>query len=462
MRSLWTPVLIPVVILSAYLGWSWYQVKYVMDELIKNASPYASITYESIPLAFKGEYTVKGIEVDLFDSGAVTRINLAKLKSDDWQLMFLEGTPFQSDDFPESMSLALTGVEFDTDLQTKGQPLAAMLLEQPVADGCLKTNGQPVVLKDLALGTVNSDMTFEYRFNPENQIVNAFFNANTARIWSMGIGVDFDIGHSKLNKKLLLQTPPRILSVSIDALDQGYNQKLIDLCTDAGNITKEVFVQRNLEGIQAQLAPLGMVIPESLLTYYPELYIPGASFEAALDFTRPMPIDGWSAFIADADLLSLIRLRISVNQKTFDVTESLQAMNQQRQLELPEPSLFSEVSEADSLVENDSLSVEPLAQFKPPVAALEPTNSNEPQQAKEVTEKQPSKKKLEFVTVLVSQINQSAVGKKVRVNTFNGHLVEGEIIKVLNNRMHIRQEISNGTAEIPLMFKNIDKLQVKQ
>lgn len=463
MRALWIPLLIPLLILATYLGWSWYQVKYVMDELIKSAAPYASVTYDSIPLAFKGEYTVKGIKVDLFDSGAITSIRSAQLKSDDWQSMLLQGTPFQQDALPESISLSLTGVEFDTGVQAEGTPLVAMMLQQPIADGCLKEGGQPVMLEDLALGTLYSDIVLSYRFNPENQILNASLNTNTAKIWSMGVGVDFDIEHRQLNKKLLEKTPPRILSATIEALDQGYNQKIIDVCTQSGNVTEEEFVQRSLEGLKAQLAPLGIEIPEPLLAYYSELFEPGASFEAALDFISPMPIGGTSTLMADVDFLNSIELKVSINQKTFDITSSLQTISQKRQSASVESAVSPEVDvDGRQSIAEDQVA-EPLAQFKSSAVEVEeqPKKLQDSLSTQSPVEKLPAKKKAEFEVVLVGQINQSVVGKKVKADTVNGHLVEGEIIKVLNNRMLIKQEIGNGTAEIPLMFKNVYKLRVK-
>lgn len=462
MRALWIPVLIPVLVLSAYLGWSWYQVKHVMDELIKDAAPYATLSYESIPLAFKGEYTVKGLTIDPLDSGVLLSIDQAKLVVDDWQTMFLQGTPFEKGDFPNAMSLSLSGFSFDTQARSDSQPMMAILLEQPVLQGCVKSNGQPVVMRDLSMGVINSDMTFDYRFNPENQIANVNVATSMAKLGAASVGIDFEIGRDKLNKQALQLNPPQLLSISLDSQDQGYNQVLLDRCVSGSGMSLDEFAQANIEMMQAEFLPLGLNVPEPLIELYPELLKPGATLQVALDFVHPIPLTGAPAIMGDVELFNLIDLKVSVNNKKLDVTEMLQAMIQQAQegalsavpnleeVETPKGGFVNESKSA--IVKEES---EPLALFKPRVNAV----VEEQKEEKVVVKKE---KRPEFVTLAINQIDRSLEGKTIKADTFNGHRVEGQVIKVFNNRMLLRQQIGTGTAEIPLMFKHLMRMQIKQ
>ncbi len=473
MRALWVPLLIPVLILSVYLGWSWYQVKYVMDELTASVSSFATLTYETIPIAFKGEYSVKGVEFDLFDSGVVTRVETIKLTTNDWQQLLLQGTPWQNGRLPDDATLSFENVQFDSRVRTEN-PLVAIMLEQPVMHGCLKKDGQPVVLRDLELGMMRSDITAEYRFNPESQIVNASLNANTRGIGSVGIGADFDINDKVISRDRLELHPPQLMSINIEALDQGYNETLISHCTQASQITTEAFIQKNLATLNAQLASVGLQTPSEFVRIYPQLFDAGASVKLAIEFKHPLPMEG-SALMPDVSFLDLIEVRAAVNGKRLDIGDSLKELSSSVVESRAAMSGVDVInnngfisSDRDFGKELDSQESEKVGGVLLPATPTKVIPKQSAVTSTTVVSKQeslpvkPAKPELSFTAVSIKDINRSAVGKVVKVETVNGRSVEGEVIGVLNNRMLIRQQIGTGDAEIPLLFKHVRRVQLKQ
>lgn len=477
MRALLIPVVIPLFIVAAYFGWSWYQVKNFMDLLVKDAAPFATITYESIPIAYKGQYSVKGIEIDPFNSGLTTRIEELKLTSGDWHLMALKGTPLDSGDWPNSMSLQLTNLAFDSEATVESNPLVAIMLEQPVLVGCSKSDGQPVVMRDLGMGVLNSDVSAAYAFNPESQIANIVFESSTAKMGTASFGMDFELNGKTLNQNALQLNAPQLLAVTLDYLDQGYNRLLVDHCAKQAGVSSDEFLQQLASSTKAQAEQLGLAIPDSILALYPEALKPGASYKAAIDFKQPLPLGKSATNVDVGQLMESVDVKMTLNKQTLELNDIMSAIAILGQSAAsggyPQPSLGYDPSESmasvigqegvsGQLQEQQIARIEAAATAPSSPSVGNPSSSSLSKSPEKTSAAAPAKPKPpEYKEISVSQVSQSVVGKQIKINTYNGRFIEGEVLRVLNNRMIVRQQIGTGTADIPLMFKNAARIQVK-
>lgn len=457
-RRLFIPLLIPLLILAAYLGWNWFQVKRFMDSLAEQAAPYASISYQSIPIAYKGEYSVKGVSIDPFDAGIPIRIDEVKLKTPDWQLMLLAGTPLETDQIPQQVSLLFSGLKFNTEARADSQPLLAILLEQPLLQGCNKADGRPVVMRDLQYGELNSTVELSYRFDPASQIVNINTDVLTARMSAMNIGIDFDVNADKLSKQALTLNPPQLLGVSVDYQDQGYNARLVDLCAESQGVSAEAFIDQQVKQAVDQAGQVGMQLPEQVQALYRELLLPGVDAKLALDLRHPLPVNVASQALNADSILDTIDIKMSINQQPVAMPELLIALNQSMAGTMPtvvdQPGLLQPELAAPQVTQSSE--PEPVEENQTaPVTTQAAVAESTPEPASPAPVSRP-----EYQTVAANQLTSSMEGLEVKVDTHNGHLVTGEILKVTNDRMIVRQEFGNGVAEMPLLYKNARRIQV--
>ena len=448
-KGLLLPLLIPLIAFAAVKGYFWFQVKRVVDQVVEQAAPFMTIEYGAIETSFKGAAGIHDVRIYPKNDNYPVRIASIWGLSDDWIYFMKLGTPLDQGDLPKQLVFEINGLDIDLNA-----PYADLLRQYSTGlyapfSGCEQSDLEGIaLLKRLGYSSLYTDLRLEYLFSPESEYLTLSMDMAAHNSFSMSIGADMDLGVTALVREQLKQLQPKLGGLSIRYKDDSYHRKHITYCAELNAESPTEFVDRHVALTATRYRQLGFSFNQALIDAYRE-FLSGSS-EAKLTLTAQEAVVVPKMMLkSPAEQLQGLDLRLDVNGAAVTPLE----------LSWQQPELALATTRASQDLQSTDLAVKAVPEKVSPAPAL--PASQTPVLAVTAVESSiravmPEQK---FRVTDLGEL-RNLVGSKAKVDTRNGHHIEGEIIRVLRNSVLLRQSLEGGVAELPIVFNHIARIRV--
>lgn len=446
-KSLYIPLLLPIIGLGLLQGVYWYQVKIKVDELADRLSPVAELRYDTIIADFDGSVGIEGVVASLV-SGGELQLERAVLKLDSWTRVLAASDEMLSANWPENLDLALNGVRYTGSVNRDSEQLAALA---PL--GCQIPRTRLVeYLQALGLDDALVDVHFRYRLNPETDYINLDAIIRLPRLVSV-------------ETKAVLASPAQegsteqrasglqFSELSIAIHDDSLAQRLTNYCAGLNDEQPVVFVNRHVAILSQKLSENGFDVSVSLLDGYRDFWLsPRGDAKLQLIAQEPLPLSALSAarYADDFKLLAAINgKRIQQPQLSWapvtpmeEVGELLKVANAGGVLQ--DDGAADRASVVASESENTAVGGEVVT---PPAAypRSRPRNADRPV----------------YEPVETGELVDH-IGAYLQVDTLNGHRIEGQLESLPRGQMRILQKLEGGVALLPIRLELVRSIKVRR
>ncbi len=449
-KGLILPLLVPLIAFAAVKGYAWYQVKSFVDQFAAQAAPFVTFDYESIDTSYKG---VAGISnVRIYPNGSEYPINVSAIRivSDDWVYLMKLGTPLDKGDLPNKLAFEMVGV--DVDLHA---PYIGLFSQQAAAAGntfagCERSQAVGIeLLKQLGYSTLHTDIKLSYLFDPESEYITLKMDASGEDSFSMMVSGDVDLGVSALNREQMKGLKPKLGGVDFRYIDKSFNDKYIAHCAALYDEKASEFVARHVTLTAERYRRFGFEFNDELVEGYRSFISAQGDMSLSLNAANPVGMQEL-AMVGPEDYLKLMDVKLVVNGKKITPVNVGWKMPQMDMGLNQSASQDSGVALADV----PALATPSLPEVMKQVSKRAVIELVEAEVIEAPVAPQPKVQVKKYLSTSVPELSKY-VGSMIRVDTNNGHRIEGEIKRMLRNGVQIEQSMGNGTALLPIVYSNI-------
>jgi hypothetical protein len=396
----------------------WLSVRAVMDDAIRQLSPFMQISYGSITSSFDGRVGLKNVEIRVPALDDHLRVVNAELKFNGLAELLSFKERLAEGKFPEQMAISLKGLALDVH-----GPLMVQLYDQPaersvftalseVTCGSVSSIGTRELL-EMGYRTFETDAELSFQFLPGAQTLSFKLTSDNQDMLEMRLGMTLANMSEKPGD--LIVNPPRLSIVTVELDDNQYQRKVQDYCAGKLGQDREHYLQTAIEKVDQVLRSQRIVLEPSLLAAYAGYLQDPQSLRLELNPTEGMEWDGLQ-FYAAKDVLAMLRPVLSINHKQI------------------EPLAFTWLN---------SKAREQAAEV-----------ANAPVEAPQAVVADPH---IEYVAV-----NELAnyAGKRVQLFTFDGQGYSGVLRKVDNGKVYLTLLGAGGSADMSLRLAKVHQVRI--
>ena len=456
-KGLILPLLIPLIAYGAVKGYLWYQVKRFTDQLAVQAVDVLTFEYDSIETSFDGVAGIRNVRIYPMGSDYPLKVDAIRAVSDSWLYFIKLGTPLDKGDLPNHLGFEILGMNVDFNAPYFAQLEAYSAAVNDHYTGCEQSQVSGIeLMKKLGYSSLYTDIKLAYQFNPESEYMTLTMDSSSAGSFEMGVSADVDMGVTQLNRNSAAAVKPKLGGVSVHYKDQAFNRKYLQYCAALNNESTEQFVNRHVELLAKQYQQIGLVFNQELIDAYRQFISTDGDMRLKMTTENPLPMQAMA--VGGAEQLKTWDVQLQVNGQVIAPVDVDWKMPELEAATVEgRPPASGESGEASEISGQQEGAVEQSSnQQVTSVADSTDTQSDQQRSYEQPAYEPPAK---DYVEKPVNELSRY-VGSSIRVETHNGHLIEGTIFKIRRNQVQIEQKLDGGVALLPILFSNIKQAKV--
>ncbi|WP_415885960.1 hypothetical protein ACMXYO_15165 [Neptuniibacter sp. QD37_6] len=448
----------PIALFAGVYGFVWWKVSSAADSFAKDVAPFATMTYQDIHIDLvEAQVGLKGISFAPIGSEGEIGVQLAVLKAPSWGFVLDLEEKLSKGELPDAFNVDLKGLNINLNsgyMQDWGRiALEAQRDAGPgydaLACGSLEFIGLPEVRK-MGYGTLNSDVSFQYHFDPLDNELNFDLQSRTKQVANMSMSMVLKVASETLNMQSIVFAQPQLKHIEARYFDRGYNKKRNKFCANLNKEPVKSYRERYKSLLSKRLAYEGWKIPDELLNAFDGLNNPGSSLYLRLDVPKGFGIQSMAQIQTPSDLVRELNPYVEFSKK-YVALDGL------------------DWSEPDP--EGERLLRELMQKQEPPELVLgeEIEKVVKPEEKPEVKPTatmylRPKPKKIvekSFKKITVEKLG-AHIGKPVILYTYFGRKVEGRLVAVTDTVVTVEHRLvsGRGTATYPVAYDKIQSAQL--
>ncbi|MCW8885314.1 MAG: hypothetical protein OQK12_08650 [Motiliproteus sp.] len=452
-KGLILPLLIPLLAYGAVKGYLWYQVKRFADQLAVQVADVATFEYGSIETSFDGVAGIRNVRIYPMGSDYPLKVDAIRAVSDSWLYFMKLGTPLDKGDLPNQLGFQVLGMDFDFNAPYFSQLEAYAAAVNDPYTGCGQSQvGGLELMKKLGYSSLYTDIKIAYQFNPESEYMTLTMDSSSAGSFEMGMSADVDMGVTKLTRNSAFSVQPKLGGVSLYYKDQAFNRKYLQYCAALNSETVDQFVDRHVGLLAEQYQTVGLSFNKELVEAYRQFI--STDGEMKLKLTTENPLGMAEMAVGAEEHLKAWDVQLEVNGQPVSPVEI--------DWNMPETDAAVAQTEPPARVVSGTATEASAEQVESTEAMLtdssaQTSEQSESERSYEQPAYEPEEKK--YVDKSVTDLSRY-IGSAIRLETHNGHLIEGTIVKIRRNQVQVEQKMDGGVALLPILFSNIKKAEV--
>ncbi|MEH6650738.1 MAG: hypothetical protein V7707_11995 [Motiliproteus sp.] len=454
LRVLLLLIVVLAVAFGVIKGYYWYQVRSVVENFGQQLAPVAQLQYGSIETGFDGVAGVRDIKINAVGQTEGVSIAAIRVKAPGLMELFSIKRDIEKGKLPQQLAVEVQGIAIDLSGAMLKQFAAQAALVQPEewmlgCEAAMQGVTELELLKKLGYRQLVLNLAGDYHFDQTTKLLQLQLSQSVDQMFETELTATVDLGINEFDKKTLALANPSLGPLKIHYRDRSYNQRLVDFCAKPAGESADDFVDRHVALEAEQAAALGLVFSDSLVAAYRDFWRAPGDVRMHLFVTKSLKFSALSQ-ISPEELLQLFTPTLAVNGKPVK----------------PVSIQWKLSGEGDGVVEGVEPTQEQVRSSVEAIAALLQTPFVEPQQAAPA------------VTGPVATVNSHTAlparsfrlteldrlpsynDHYIRIETRNGHLIEGRLLSVEPYELRIYQEVGLGDAVLPIAFKHIAAVRV--
>ncbi|MBA4503411.1 hypothetical protein [Marinobacterium marinum] len=451
MRKLGTLLGALVLVTALAYGLYWYQVKSRVDELVQQASPFASVQYDAIYAHPDGTVGVNGLRVSPHPMHAPFEVGQVRLNVGGPMALILSG-----DEPPAELTVSFKGfaqslesgvyheIQKQFDLAREANPLHV----NPAALGCGSIRQFDInTLRMMGYRDLLMDVDFHYRGDEVTKKIHFDTRVNVENMGDTQMELVFSADPRQLKTPLQASGNARLHKALLGYRDRGYNQRLVNMCAMEAEVRPADYRALHVELVNRWLSEGGVELPQTWLQAYEGLQQSGATLTLEMN-----PIGGFGsselAMTPDPDyMIEKLNPTLVVNDTALDVGSIAWGELVQQ---------LAQAGDAGRVLRESER--RPSESRREPAPAVDKASIETVKPAL-VPEPQVTKTAKRFRETPVAQLKRY-IGAHVRIETYFGNRVEGRLKAVEADGVRVVQRLAQGVAEYPLEHDRIQKVEV--
>lgn len=459
MRKLGTGLVVLLLVVAAAYGFYWYQVKSKADEWVQQLAPFAEVRYSGVYAHPDGTVGVNALTITPRQMHAPVSIDEVRVRAGS-PLVFM----FGGDKPPEQLGISLKQVRqgLDSELFRTVQQQSDLMLESnplyvsPNALGCGKVRQFDInTLRRMGFSELLMDINLNYRGDSRARKVGLDIWVDIQDMADTRVELAFSADPAQLQNPMMASGSARLETMAFSYTDKGYNQRRDRFCAAEAELKPNEYQQQHQQLLQQWLSSSGVELPQSLLSAYSELQKPGAGMTLSM-----RPVGGLGAaelmLLDPVAVLESLNLQLSVNDKALALEDIDWTGLMAGLAAAGNPARVSGAREtAPAPAPSESIAMtEPAEPTSTPAAAeVQAATPAVPQRSS----RQPVVKR--FQPTPLAELSEH-VGAQVRIFTYFGNDVEGQLLQADGHSVRVLQRLSQGVAEYPLEYQRIQQAEV--
>lgn len=457
LRQVLHVLLLLVVVLAACFGavkgYYWYQVRSVVEDFSQQLAPVAQLKYGAIETGFDGVAGVRDITISAVGQDEGVTIGAIRVKAPGLMELFSIRQDIEQGALPQQLAVEAEGIAIDLSGAMLKQFAAQAALTQPEAwmPGCeaaMQGVTELELLEKLGYRQLVLNLAGDYRFDQKSKLLQVQLNQSVEQMFDTELSATLDLGINEFDKNTLALANPSLGPLKIHYRDRSYNQRLIGFCAKPAGESADAFIDRHVALEAEQAAALGLAFSDSLVTAYRDFWQPPGEVRMHLFVTKPLKFSTLSQ-TSPEELLELLTPVLAVNGKPVKpLSVEWQASAEG---EVEEGGVPTQEAVRNSVEAITALLQTPFVdpQFAVPDVSdkVESADSNRAVKARS------------FRPTELDRLSRYD-GHYIRIETRNGHSVEGKLLSVEPYELRIYQEVGLGDAVLPIAFKHIAAVKV--
>ncbi|WP_210398107.1 hypothetical protein [Motiliproteus sediminis] len=465
-KLLIVPLLLPLAGFAAVKGFYWYQVKTAVDDVVQQLAPFGSLGYDSLIAEFSGRAGIKGVSFHPAGQEAALTAESVIIHTDNWTWFLFREPELASQVLPNRLSLEIAGLQIDL---ASLADYSAMVAYDNERLGCEKAGeGGVPFWRQLGYQQLQSDLSAGYRFNPDNGYLTLSVAVDTPSLFS----ISFDGSVATGGRQLLASNASavgRFSELSVKIADDSYNQRRNRYCADLNGESIASFVNRHVDLLDAQYRSQGVQFGAEVVDAYRRFLMAKGAMELRVVAKEPVSFARLgTAEITDFDYrlavngspvspveLSLVMPATDVVPDGTTVMADQSVVSADNTVAEPEAKSATGLSPLDESSEQSLQGTDATAETGSNVRSESSADVGGRYQLTSVKRtSKPSYQKVEVAAL------GDHIGQQMRVDTLNGHRIEGTLEAVIRNQLRVKQEFDGGEALLPVRFDLIRSVKV--
>ncbi|MEH6469908.1 MAG: hypothetical protein V7752_01545 [Halopseudomonas sp.] len=450
-RIILTLLLLPLLGFGAVKGYYWYQVRSAVEQVAQQLSLFAKLEYGAIETGFDGKAGVRNLTLTPLGQEQGISIDAVRVKAASvFELMGMRSR-LDKGELPQSLAFEVQGISVDLTHPMLTQLAAqASEMDGSMADWMLGCEVAAEGLSDIQLlqklgyQQLVLNLSMSYRFDKATKLLTLSLQESMPDHFDFEMDSSIDLGINEFNRYNLALANPSLGQTSLHYRDRSFNQRHLSFCAKATGESVAQFVDRHV-GLERESArELGLVLSDSLVVAYRDFLLGNGDVQLQMLEGQSLQLASLLQYSPE-QLLELFGFSLTVNGKKIEPLSI--AWEPSEELAEPlEEQMRSSVEAFTSLLQAPFVEPEPEVDAGVDQVLL---------QAPPINYSQASG----YQTTELDQL-QAYLGSSIRIETKNGHLVEGRLLRVRSRELRIYQEVGLGDAILPIAFKHIAAVQV--
>ena len=451
-------ILAPIALFAAVYGFVWWKVSTAAESFAKDIAPFAKMTYQDIHIDLvEAQVGLKGISFTPTGSEGEIGVQSAVLKAPSWGFVLDLEEKLSKGELPDAFNVDLKGLNINLNsgyMQDWGRIALEAQREagqsyDALACGGLEFIGLPEIRK-MGYGNLNSDVSFQYHFDPLDKELNFDLQSRTKQVANMSMSLVLKVASETLNMQSIVFAQPQLKHIEARYFDRGYNKKRNKFCANLNKEPVKSYRERYKGLLSKRLAYEGWKIPDELFNAFEGLNNPGSSLYLRVDVPKGFGLQSMAMIQTPSDLVRELNPYVEFSKKYVALDG----------LEWSEPD-----PEGERLLRELMQSQEPTEL----VLGEEVEKAAEPEEKQEVTpavtmyQRPKPKKAVEksFKKIAVAELG-AHIGKSVILYTYFGQKVEGRLVAVTDKVITVEHRVvsGRGTATYPMAYDKIQSAQL--
>lgn len=447
-RTTLAVILLPLLFAGCAYGYYWYQVRSVVEDMAKQLSPFANLTYANIEAGLDGVAGVSGLQ--LIPEGQSEGVKIDRVlfrASDPLELMQLRWG-FEKGQLPQRLGMDIQGMRLPVDSPMLQQYQEMMPLQQQ-SDwllGCEQAmeSVTPIqLMQRLGYQELALDLSISYWFDNSDKQLRVELHTGMQDAYAMDLGVSLDLKINQFDQHNLQFAQPWISDIRLDYQDQSLNSRQNRFCAEAQGVSIETYVDQHIELLLQRYRLIGIEPGSELVAGYRQFLLGDGQLQ--LELLRGKQLGGPSLMgVTPESLLEQLSPELWIDGQSIKPLAVNWVLPEQGESTLEEE-VRSRVEALNELLQS------------PFVEEPDEPEISSSADVEQITNFSPQSSGYQRVTI--EQL-PGYIGTHIRIRTQNGFLLEGRLLSVGNNELRIYREVGTGDATLPIAFRHIDRVLV--
>ncbi|WP_415899344.1 hypothetical protein [Neptuniibacter sp. QD48_11] len=447
-------ILAPITLFAAVYGFVWWKVSTAAESFAKDIAPFAKMTYQDIHIDLvEAQVGLKGISFVPTGSEGEIGVQSAVLKAPSWGFVLDLEEKLSKGELPDAFNVDLKGLNINLNsgyMQDWGRIALEAQREagqsyDALACGGLEFIGLPEIRK-MGYGNLNSDVSFQYHFDPLDKELNFDLQSRTKQVANMSMSLVLKVASETLNMQSIVFAQPQLKHIEARYFDRGYNKKRNKFCANLNKEPVKSYRERYKGLLSKRLAYEGWKIPDELFNAFEGLNNPGSSLYLRVDVPKGFGLQSMAMIQTPSDLVRELNPYVEFSKKYVALDglewsepdpEGERLLRELMQSQEPPELVLGE--EIEKVVEPEEKPKAPIYQRPKPEKAVEKS----------------------FKKIEVEKLG-GHIGKPVILYTYFGRKVEGRLVAVTDAVVTVEHRLvsGRGTATYPVAYDKIQSAQL--